>query len=651
MTHDTAERSVPPKLGLVDAICIILGIIIGAGIYETPRLIFGMMPNELYTYGIWAFCGLLALIGALCYAELATAYPRSGGDYVYHTRAYGPFMGYLFGWTQLAVIQTSSIGLMAYVFAEYGNRLWPIPGTGQYSTALYAAGAIVAMSLLNILGVVLGKTTQNILTFAKVLGLAAIVGVGFSYAPQHDIVIDGRLVSAEGGKLVLATTTGDKTFRLTEATRYYVDGKDVKSDATGKPLLDANNRPVPFTVADFVKDANVRVVIDLKAADVVRKLKTAPVVGEGPVERTEAGRLVVTTAAGAKTFSFGPATRWSDHGTVVAPSGKGIVIRETDAPPPGFAPGVYVRVSAVVADHADSVAIVDPPANWSLKGFLLSMAFPFVLVLLTYGGWNDAAFVAAEVKNPDRNIPLALVLGTIGVTAIYLLVNAGYLMGLGGFRGAQEAGEVAADVLSLLPWDFAEKAMCILVMISALGAVNGIIFTSSRIYSTMGSDYHLFQPLSARSAKTGSPIISLALQMVISLLMVLSVGTEQGQHLLNAGLEWLGQQPVSWAGKDGFSTLLQCTAPIFWIFFLLTAFAVFILRINEPQVPRPFRVPLYPVLPLIFCLYCGYMVYSGVQYAGSLGLVGTVLVFAGFPLYVFSRRSAAANVALPASSG
>ncbi len=571
MPSEPVTSAPQPKLGLFDAICIILGIIIGAGIYETPRLIFGMMPNETYVYGIWAFCGLLALIGALCYAELATAYPRSGGDYVYHTRAYGPLAGYLFGWTQLAVIQTSSIGLMAYVFAEYGNRLWTIPGTGRYSIALYAAAAILVMSLLNIAGVVLGKVVQNLLTLAKVLGLGGIVVVAFMYTPTHEVVVEGKLAAVDQDKLVVATNAGDKTFRLTPKTRYFVNGKEAPAGPDGKALKDSEGNELRFSTADFKKDMTVRVVTDLRNSDAVRRLKTVDL---NPSE-----------------------------------------------PPP-----------------------------WSLGDFLAMMAFPFVLVLLTYGGWNDAAFVASEVRNPSRNLPLALILGTLGVTVIYVVVNVAYVTGLGGFRGAQEAGEVAADVLTLVPWEFGEKAMCILVMVSALGAVNGLIFTSSRIYSTMGSDYNLFYPLSLRSPRTGSPIYSLLVQMIISLLMVLSVGTEQGQHLLNQGLEWLGQTPVSWEGKNGFFTLLQCTAPIFWIFFLLSAFAVFILRINDPDIPRPFRVPLYPVLPLIFCVYCGYMIYSGVNFAGSLGLVGTVLVLAGFPLYVFSRRSAATGVALPPSS-
>src|SRR5437588_10168537 len=137
-----------PQLGLWDTVSIIIGIMVGAGIYETVPGIFKNVPNGWSAIGIWVVAGVLSFIGALCYAELASTYPRSGGDYVYLTRAYGPLVGYLFGWAQLAVIQTGSIGLMAYIFADYAVRLWP---DGPPAIA-YAAAAVVGMSALNLLG-------------------------------------------------------------------------------------------------------------------------------------------------------------------------------------------------------------------------------------------------------------------------------------------------------------------------------------------------------------------------------------------------------------------------------------------------------------------------------------------------------------------
>src|SRR5438046_2288256 len=113
------------RLGLWDAITIIIGIVIGTSIFsEAPCVIFQNVPGPWEALGVWLVCGILSLIGALCYAELATTYPRSGGDYVYLTHAYGPLVGFLFGWAQLAVILTANIGMMAYVFAQYAVKLW-----------------------------------------------------------------------------------------------------------------------------------------------------------------------------------------------------------------------------------------------------------------------------------------------------------------------------------------------------------------------------------------------------------------------------------------------------------------------------------------------------------------------------------------------
>src|SRR5687768_13507551 len=130
--HDV-RQSPPPAaaenekahLGLWDTVSIIVGIVIGAGIYETAPFIFQNVPNPWVGLGVWILGGVLTLIGGLCYAELASTYPRSGGDYVYLTKAYGPWAGFLFGWTQLAVLMTGSIGMMAYIFADYAVLVWP----------------------------------------------------------------------------------------------------------------------------------------------------------------------------------------------------------------------------------------------------------------------------------------------------------------------------------------------------------------------------------------------------------------------------------------------------------------------------------------------------------------------------------------------
>src|SRR5204862_5430981 len=134
--------AVQPHLGLWDIVSIILGIVIGAGIYETAPLIFRSVSSPAMALAVWVAGGLLTFVGGLCYAELASTYPRSGGDYVYLTKAYGRWGGFLFGWTQLVVLMTGSIGMMAYIFADYAVTLRRF---GPASEFVYAAVAVIVL--------------------------------------------------------------------------------------------------------------------------------------------------------------------------------------------------------------------------------------------------------------------------------------------------------------------------------------------------------------------------------------------------------------------------------------------------------------------------------------------------------------------------
>ncbi len=554
MATDSEAQAHRPQLGLWDAVSIIVGIIIGAGIYETPPRIFSGVSDPTLAYSIWAMCGILALIGALCYAELATAYPRDGGDYVYLTRSYGPLVGYLFGWTQLAVIQTASIGLMAYIFADYGSRLFVLPlspdpeAARVFSNLCYAGSAIIGITLLNLAGVRTGKGVQNFLTLVKIVGLAAIVVAAFGFSHRRpDTLMLGTVIDIEPGKLHVYADQGYGRYdEENEAeARDYVFTVDPKT----RMQINFNSKDVKLD--DFAKNKHVVVVYEREGSDSV-------------------ARLIRTIK-------------------------KGTDVRD--------------------------------------------LMMVLVFVLLTYGGWNDAAFVAAEVKDPNRNIPQALIIGTLGVMGIYLLINYAYVRALG-WEGVQHSDQIAADVLNLLPGGHGEPLMCILVMISALGAIQGLTFTSSRVYSTLGGDYSLFSGLARINPRTDVPTLSLVIQMLISVTMVVGVSPIfEGQSGVELLLDNLGMSRPESTGRSGFDRLLQCTAPVFWAFFLMTALAVINLRIQDRDVPRPFKVPAFPILPLIFIAMCGYMLYSGSLYAGELGFVGWGLVLAGVPLYVLSRRT------------
>lgn len=411
------------ELTLLDSTCIIVGVIIGAGIYRSSPDVAQRAPDAVWLIGLWLIGGALSLIGALCYAELATAYPAEGGDYVYLGRAFGRRVGFLFAWCQLWIVRPGSIGAMAYAFAEYANQIWPRAEGDSRTTmlAIYAAGSIVVLTVVNILGVREGKWTQNVLTVAKLLGLAVIVAVGLLFA--------------------------------------------------------------------------------------------APIA---------AAPIAVPSSGG---------HAWADIG--------------------------------------------------------LAMIF----VLFTYGGWNEMAYVAAEVKEPRKNILRALLIGTLAVTAIYVLVNLAFLHALG-LAGTRHAAP-AADVLELAVGPWAGQVISLLICISALGAINGQIFTGARIYYAMGSDHRLYAPLGRWNARRGTPIWSLVIQGVITLALVI----------------WFG------LGREGFESMVKFTTPVFWFFLMLVGAAVFVLRWREPEIDRPYRVPGYPVTPLVFCLSSIYMVHASLTYA------------------------------------
>jgi APA family basic amino acid/polyamine antiporter len=422
-------------LSLFDSTCIIVGIIIGVGIYQmAPAVARGVY----YWWGvpvIWLAGGVVSLFGALGYAELASAYPQEGGDYVYLSRAYGRWAGYLFGWIQLAIVRPGDIAVMAFAFAMYVRKIYdpfanyPIP----YSLQTYAVAAVVILTVVNILGVKGGKWVQNILTTAKVLGLLAIVGVALAARP------DSRIA---------------ETFE-----------------------------PLPISLA-------------------------------------------------------------------------------------------------------------------------------FIFVLFTFGGWNEMAYVAAEVKDPRRNIVRALVFGTAAVTGLYLLVNGAFLYTLG-YGGLVSSEAVAADCVSTVFPEIGSRLISALICISALGAVNGLIFTGARISYALGAGHRIFGVLGRWHGRTGTPVWALVVQGAIAVAIIVIFGS--------------------------FVDTIVYTAAAVYLFYLATNLSVIVLRYKEPRTERPYRVTGYPFTTLVFCAVCAFLVYSAVSYAwrerqGSVILLAVVLFF-GMLLY------------------
>ena len=425
-------------LSVLDAVALIVGIVVGVGIFKTPSLVAANTGSGFVFLVTWVLGGVISFVGALCYAELATAYPHPGGEYHYLTRAFGQRVGFLFAWARMTVIQTGSIAMLSFVLGDYLSRVFLL---GPYSPALYGTLSIVVLTTINIIGIREGKTVQNLLTTVKVLGLLCVVTGGLIFSSPN--------------------------------------------------------------------------------------------------------------------------------------------------------------LSSTVQPH---------PSNHALG---LAMIF----VLLTYGGWNEAAYISAELHNVRRNMVRSLVWGIILITAIYVLINWVYIHVLGmDFVGKSDA--VAFDLMARVAGPYGAAMTTGLIAISALGAMNATIITGARTNYALGVEFPLFRFLGAWNEGAGTPINALIVQGAISLFLVL-----------------LGSITMK-----GFVTMVEYTAPVFWLFFFLTTLSIIVLRWKEPVANRPFQVPFYPFTPLIFCAICIYMLISSIQYTGIGALTGVAVFLAGIPFLALSKN-------------
>jgi amino acid transporter len=443
-----AEGASPrANLTVLDGVAIIFGIVFGIGIFKTPPLVAANVDSGLVFMAVWLVGGLATLIGALCYAELATAYPSAGGEYHFLNRAYGRSTAVLFAWARGTVVQTGAIALVAFVFGDYAGQLLPL---GPHGSAIYAAAAVIALSAINLIGTYQSTRAQYVLTVLEVV------------------------------------------------------------------------------------------------------------------------TIVIVIAA-----------------------------------------GLYVGTSAGAAPAA--------PASSTAGG---SIGLAMVFVLLTFGGWNEAAYISAELRDARRNIPRVLIMATVVLVLVYGLMNLAYLqaLGLDGLRSVQAP---AADLMRLAAGNIGAILLSLTVCCAALSTLNATIFTGGRTYYALGRDLPILQRLGIWDSRGENPSNGLLVQTAIALALVL----------------------FGAATRDGFQAMVDYTAPVFWFFMLLVGISVFVLRRRDPDRPRPFRVPLYPVTPLLFCMTCAYLLYSSLAYTGLGALIGVAVLILGVPLLLIGRPRRAAIAA------
>jgi len=453
-THNKINRDEDPlirQLGLFDSTMMMMGIVIGSGIFLTTGIMAHAVPSAPMILLCWLLGGFLVLAGALTYAELGVSLPEAGGQYVYLREAYGNLYGFLFGWKMFLVNMTGSIAALGVAFAEYFGSFFPSLSTKKiilsarvgglpYTLSrgqLVAVGVILLLTAVNYVGVTFGKTVQNILTVVKIGTVLAFVILGF--------------VFAKGASIDLSLN----------------------------------------------------------------------------------------------------------------------------------------------------------PEGWGIGQLLTGFGLAFISVFWAFDGWNNINYIAGEIMNPKRNLKLALIIGTLGITLLYFFTNIIYFLALpvGDMKGVVTVAESASFSL------FGSTAAGLIsgmILLSILGALNGCIFVGPRVYYAMARDGLFFKKVGDIHPRFKTPGFSIVLQTIWASFLALTGTFEQ------------------------LFTFAMFAGILFWV---LAACAIFTLRKKRPDLPRPYKAWGYPVVPMIFIVALSGILLNTLIRKPVESLSGVVLMIAGIPVY------------------
>jgi amino acid transporter len=420
------------SLSVLDGVALMVGTVVGIGIFRTPSLVAANVDGDFAFILVWLAGGGVVLIGALCYAELAAAHPNIGGEYHFLHRAFGRSPALLFAWARCSVIQPGAIAAVAFVYGDYAQQILPL---GSYGSAMHAALAVAVLTGLNVAGTPQSKAVQIVLTLLTLVAVGCVVAAGFT-------------------------------------------------------------------------------------AESVVSVPSAPSIG-----------------------------------------GTG------------------------------------------------ALGMAMVFVLLAYGGWNETAYISGELRDVRHTMIRVLIYGTLVIVCTYTLINIAFL-NLLGLEGLRASDAPAAAVMRAAAGEGGVLALSLIVCCAALSTINATIFTGARAYYALGRDVAQFRSFGDWDGRGDTPLNGLLVQGTLTLgLIVLGAVT-----------------------RDGFQAMVDYTSPVFWLFMLLISLSLFVLRRRDPDLVRPFRVPLYPVLPALFTLACAGLLYSSLVYTGNGALLGVAVLTAGLPL-------------------
>ena len=470
------------SLGLVDSTMIVAGSMIGSGIFIVSADISRTVGGGGLMMLVWLITGLVTIIAALSYGELAGMMPKAGGQYVYLREAYNPLAGFAYGWTLFMVIQTGTIAAVAVAFAKftsvfipalsYDNILWSF---GEYhirAAQLFAISSIVLLTIINIRGVNLGKTIQTFFTSTKLIALFGLIICG--------------------------------------------------------------------------------IIVGMKSSMFSQNLNT------------------------------------------------------------------FWEASKTTADDKGILSIIP----LSGMGILTAMGVAMVGSLFSSDAWNNVTFIAGEIKNPQKNIPLALFFGTSIVTIIYILANIVYIMVLpvqGSPNGIDvmshgiqfaTADRVGTAATSMIFGNIGVYVMAALIMVSTFGCNNGLILAGARVYYAMSKDKLFFKQAGVLNSKD-VPANSLIFQCIWASILCLS-GT--------------------------YGQLLDYIIFAALLFYMLTIGGIFILRRKQPETPRPYKAFGYPILPAIYIIIAASICIDLLIYKPTFAYPGLFIVLLGIPVYFWQKN-------------
>lgn len=433
------ETELNRALGPVTATNVIVGMIIGAGIFVGPTIVARYTDSSGLTLLVWAVCGFLCLCGAVCYAELGAMMPRAGGQFIYLREAFSPVWSFLYGWAFFLVVRPGGIAAVSTTFAIYlgyfVSQFVPYPNWIQQIVAILL---ILILSYINHRGIEMGGFVQNVFTFMKVGAMCTIVAIGLG--------------------------------------------------AT-----------------------------------------------QGSVE------------------AFQPV--W--------------------------------------------------PESMDL-GLIGAFSLAMIAALGAYGGWEATTYVAEEIKNPRKNVPLSMILGLGVATLIYLLINTAYLYVLSN-DGMAATDRVAADMMAQILGPAGGAFLSIAVLIATFGTLNAQILTGSRVCYAMAKQQMLFGWLSRVHPTYRTPSTAIWVSSMAAAIQILFLGY------------W--------------ELIVAAQTATVYFFFLLSVIGLFVLRHTRPDAPRPYKTWGYPVTPVLFILLCTAFIVSIIISKPEHTLIGLVVTALGLPVY------------------